>query len=100
MTLVQTFPKPVRYLDPTHLAMVRREPCCFCSTGPPSEASHQSWIDGTGISTKANDLHVIPTCHGCHDKGVQDKEYTMLVIIRLLTRRLMEAKNNGKKTEL
>jgi len=93
MTLIRTYPKPVRYLDPKHLAMVRREPCCFCPAGPPSEASHQSWIDGTGISTKANDLHVIPTCPGCHDKGVEDKQYAALVIIRLLTRRLMEAKD-------
>ena len=96
MTLIRSYPKPRRYLDPKHWAMVRDEPCCFCFADPPSEVSHQSWIDGTGISTKANDLHVIPTCHECHDKGVQDKQYAALVIIRLLTRRLMEAKNGCK----
>jgi len=94
MTLIQSFPKPRRYKDKKHLAMVRKEPCCFCFANPPSEASHQSWIDGTGFSSKPNDLQTIPTCHACHDKGVQDKEYAALVIIRLLTRRLMEA-NDG-----
>ena len=96
MTLIQSYPKPRRYLDPKHLAMVRREPCCFCPKGPPSEASHQSWIDGTGWGTKANDLHTLPTCPDCHNKGIEDKQYAALVIIRLLTRRLMEAKDENK----
>lgn len=64
------FPKEKTVRDPVYLAWIRAQPCVFCGSAPPNEASHHG-LRGMGL--KASDHEAVPACRRCHqrhhDKG-------------------------------
>lgn len=73
--------KPVRQLDPAHLALVRQCPCLVCGSLP-SEAAHvrtPSAAHGKracGMGSKPDDKWTLPLCHQHHMEQHQEGELT------------------------
>jgi len=90
MTLIQTHPKPRRYVDKAYLAYIRLKRCVVCNAPAPS-VPHHVVSKGAG----GGDLMTIPVCYVCHTKihaGYFKKE-DFLFECKMLEEKYMEAKD-------
>ena len=70
-----------RLKDPTHLALIRRQPCCICGKPGPSHAAHircgypEAGWSPTGMGQKPDDWRTLPLCaeHHLHGPDAQHR---------------------------
>lgn len=70
-------PTPVRRaregMSESHLAMVRKLPCCVCGIGPIIEAHHLLRTEEKGMARKSSDRWAVPLCSWPHPPGCHDR---------------------------
>lgn len=57
------------YRSTEYLEFVRMHPCCVCMAAAPNDPHHVSFVEGTGMGMKPNDLYTVPLCRKCHDQA-------------------------------